>query len=52
MEWVVLGLFVLIPIAALVLWILALVDCIQVEDDSMYQSGMKLIWVILIVSRR
>jgi hypothetical protein len=49
MEWVVIGLFVLIPIAALVLWIFALVDCIQVEEDSMYQSGTKLIWVIVIV---
>jgi hypothetical protein len=50
MEWVVVGLFVLIPIAALVLWIFALVDRIQVGDDSMYQSGTKLIWVIVIAT--
>ena len=43
-------LLVLIPIAALVLWIYAAVDCIQVEDDSMYQSGNELIWVIAICS--
>lgn len=39
----------LLGIAALVLWIWALVDCVQVPDDSMYQSGNKLIWVLIIV---
>ena len=31
------------------LWIWALVDCVQVPDDSMYQSGTKLVWVLIIV---
>jgi hypothetical protein len=39
----------LLTIAGLVLWIWALVDCVQVPDDSMYQSGNKLIWVLIIV---
>jgi hypothetical protein len=41
--WAILGL------VALVVWIWALVDCVQVPDDSMYQSGNKLIWVLIIV---
>jgi len=49
MGWIVVLLFVLVPIAALVVWIFALVDCIQVPDDAMYQSGTKLIWVLVIV---
>jgi Phospholipase_D-nuclease N-terminal len=36
-------------LGAFVLWIWALVDCIQVPDDSLYQSGTKLIWVLVIV---
>ncbi len=36
-------------LGAFVLWIWALVDCIQVPDDSLYQSGNKLIWVLVIV---
>ena len=36
-------------VASLVFWIWALVDCIKVPDDSMYQSGNKLIWVLVIV---
>jgi hypothetical protein len=36
-------------IGAFALWIWALVDCIQVPDDSLYQSGNKLIWVLVIV---
>ena len=39
----------LLGIAATVVWIWALVDCIQVPDDSMYRSGTKLIWVLVIV---
>lgn len=43
-------LFVLIlGIAGTAVWIWALVDCIQVPDDSLYQSGTKLIWVLVIV---
>jgi hypothetical protein len=41
--------FGLLWLASLVVWIWALVDCIQVADDSMYQSGTKLIWVLVIV---
>jgi hypothetical protein len=41
--------FGLLWVGALVLWIWALVDCIQVPDDSMYESGTKLIWVLVIV---
>jgi hypothetical protein len=39
----------LLGIAATVVWIWALVDCIQVPDDTMYRSGTKLIWVLVIV---
>lgn len=46
-EWF--ALFGLFWLAGLAVWIWALVDCIQVADDSMYQSGSKLIWVLIIV---
>lgn len=52
MEWVFwpfFGLIGILTIAALALWIWALVDCIQVPDDSMYESGNKLVWVLIIV---
>ncbi|MEX2457784.1 MAG: PLD nuclease N-terminal domain-containing protein [Actinomycetota bacterium] len=39
----------LIPLLGVALFIFALVDCIKVPDDSMYQNGNKLIWVIVIV---
>jgi hypothetical protein len=39
----------LFPVAVVVLFIIALVDCIKVPDDSMFQNGNKLIWVIVIV---
>jgi Phospholipase_D-nuclease N-terminal len=39
----------LLSIASLVVWIWALVDAIQVPDDSMYRSGTKLVWVLVIV---
>jgi hypothetical protein len=42
-------LFGIFWIGAFVVWIWALVDCIQVPDDSLYQSGNKLIWVLVIV---
>jgi hypothetical protein len=38
-----------LPALTLVLFIWALIDCIKVPDDSMYQNGNKLIWVIVIV---
>jgi hypothetical protein len=43
------GLFSIIFIGILAFWIWALVDCIKVPDDSMYQAGNKLIWVLVIV---
>ena len=41
--------FMILGIAALGVWIWALVDAIQVPDDSMYRSGTKLVWVLVIV---
>lgn len=41
--------FGLIAVAGLVLWIWALVDAIKVPDDSMFKSGNKIIWVLVIV---
>jgi phospholipase D-like protein len=38
-----------IPILSLILLIYALVDALKVPDDSMYQTGNKLIWVIVII---
>jgi hypothetical protein len=38
-----------VAIASLVLWVWALVDAIQVPNDSMYRSGTKLVWVLVIV---
>ncbi len=40
---------VVLPIAAIVLLIYALVDAIRVPDDSMYRAGNKLIWVLVIL---
>ena len=40
---------VVIPVAALVLLVYALVDAIRVPDDSMYRAGTKLIWVLVIL---
>jgi hypothetical protein len=40
---------VIIPVAAILLLIYALVDAIRVPDDSMYRAGNKLIWVLVIV---
>ncbi len=48
MGWLVGGLG-LLWIGGIALWIFALVDCIRVEDDAMYRSGTKLIWVLVIV---
>jgi prolipoprotein diacylglyceryltransferase len=41
--------FGLLFVGAFVVWIWALVDAIQVPDDSMYRSGTKLLWVMVIV---
>lgn len=42
-------LYVLLPIVSIVLLVYALVDAIKVPDDSMYQTGTKLIWVLVIL---
>jgi hypothetical protein len=39
----------LVGIGLTVFWIWALVDAIRVPDDSMYNEGNKLLWVIVIV---
>lgn len=38
-----------LPLLLLALWIWALVSAVSVEDDSMYQTGNKLIWVLVIL---
>jgi hypothetical protein len=41
--------FLILMVAGLAFWIWALVDCVRVPDDSLYQSGTKLVWVLVIV---
>ena len=41
--------FIAIAVAGLAFWIWALVDAIRVPDDSLYKSGTKLVWVLVIV---
>jgi hypothetical protein len=48
MEWMILP-FLGITLAAVAFWIWALVDVVKVPDDSMFKSGSKLIWVLVIV---
>jgi hypothetical protein len=43
------ALFGVFWIASIVVTVVALVDCIRVPDDSMFQNGTKLIWVLVIV---
>jgi hypothetical protein len=40
---------VIVPIAVIILFVYALVDAISVPDDSMYQRGNKLIWILVIL---
>jgi hypothetical protein len=47
--WPFFGVIGLLSLVGLGLWLWALVDCIQVPDDSMYESGNKLVWVLIIV---
>ena len=51
MDWMfgVFAIIAVVGIVGLVLWIWALVDCLQVPDDSLYRTGNKLIWVLVIV---
>lgn len=46
---VVFAVMMILALVSLVVWIWALVDAIQVPDDSMYRSGTKLVWVLVIV---
>lgn len=46
---VVLVLFAGLAVAGIAFWIWALVDAIRIPDDSLYKSGTKLIWVLVIV---
>ena len=48
MERLFVGAFGLLWIGGIALWIFALVDCVRVQDDAMYRSGTKLIWVLVI----
>jgi hypothetical protein len=41
-------LFGILALFGLALWIWALVDAVRVPHDSMYRSGSKLIWVLVI----
>ena len=41
--------FGLLFVASFIVWIWALVDAIQVQDDSMYRTGTKLLWVLVIL---
>ena len=43
------GIFMVLWLVGLVVTIWALVDAIRVPDDSMYRSGNKLVWVLVIV---
>ena len=43
------GFFVGLWLLGLVVWLWALVDAIRVPDDSMYRSGSKIVWVLVIV---
>ena len=43
------GFFVALWLLGLVVVIWALVDAVQVPDDSMYKSGSKIVWVLVIV---
>jgi len=46
-EWLLV--FFPLMIASIAFWIWALVDAIRVPDDSLYQSGSKIVWVLVIV---
>ena len=43
------GIFWLWWLGGVVLVVWALVDCLKVKDDSEYQSGTKLVWVLVIL---
>ena len=39
----------MLALAGFVIWVYALVDAVQVPEDSMYRAGNKLIWVLVIL---
>lgn len=39
----------LIGLAATAFWIWAIVDVVKVPDDSMFKTGNKLVWVLVVV---
>jgi uncharacterized membrane protein len=41
--------FMLVGLGLLALWIWALVDAVKVPDDTMFRSGNKLVWILVIV---
>ena len=43
------GPFLLIWLAATAFWIWAIVDVVKVPDDSMFRTGNKLIWILVVV---
>lgn len=49
LSWPFVGVIGLISLAGFVLWIWTLVDAVRVPDDSQFQSGTKLLWVLIIV---
>lgn len=46
--WVFMIVLLAIGIGGFVFWIWALVDAVRVPDDRYYQSGTKLVWVLVI----
>ncbi len=40
---------VVLALAAFLVWLWALVDVVNVADDSMFRAGNKLVWVLVIV---
>lgn len=48
-EWLFIFPFAFISLAGLIFWVWALVDAIGVSDESLYRTGSKLLWVLVIV---
>lgn len=43
------AIFLILGIAAFAFWVWAIVDVVKVPDDSMFQAGNKLVWVLVVV---
>ena len=48
-EGPLIAIFLILGIAAFVVWVWAIVDVVKVPDDSMFKAGNKLVWVLVIV---